>query len=89
MRFDKTGFKDQCNKKEFEKSIDKDLIEKVIDKFEFIIDLQKFQNMCYEINSILSKYNYLLRVFELKNKYRPFSVKIKISKKYSDNYLVV
>ena len=46
LRFDKTGFKDQCNKKEFEKSIDKGLIEKLIDKFEFIIDLQKFQNMC-------------------------------------------
>ena len=57
LRFDKTGFKDQCDKKEFEKSIDKGLIEKLIDKFEFIIDLQKFQNMCYEINSILSKYN--------------------------------
>ena len=70
LRFDKTGIKDQCDKKEFEKSIDKGLIEKLIDKFEFIIDLQKFQNMRYEINSILSKYNYFLRVFELKNKYR-------------------
>ena len=52
LRFDKTGFKDQCDKKEFQKSIDKVLIEKRIDKFEFIIDLQKFQNMCYEINTI-------------------------------------
>ena len=81
LRFDKTGFKDQCNKKEFEKSIDKGLIEKLIDKFEFIIDLQKFQNMCYEINSILSKYSYFLRVFELKNKYRRFSVKDKNKQK--------
>ena len=54
------------------KSIDKGLTEKHIDKFEFIIDLQKFQNICYEINSILSKYNHFLRVFELKNKYRWF-----------------
>ena len=53
LRFDKTGFKDQCDKKEFEKSIDKSLIEKLIHKFKFIIDLQKFQNMCYETNSIL------------------------------------
>ena len=65
LRFDKTGFKDQCHKKEFEKSIDKSLIEKLIKestdkgvieklihKFKFIIDLQKFQNMCYETNSI-------------------------------------
>ena len=70
LRFDKTGFKDQCDKKKFEKSIDKGLIKKLIDKLEFIIDLQKFQNIRYEINFILSKYNYFLRVFELKNKYR-------------------
>ena len=88
--FDKAGFKDQCDKKEFEKSIDKSFIEKLIEKstnkgliekrihkFKFIIDLQKFQNMCYEINSILSKYNYFLRVFELKNKYGRFSVEDK------------
>ena len=81
MRFDKTRFKDQCNKKEFEKSIDKGLIEKLIEKFEYITDLQKFQNMCYEINSILSKYNYFLRVFELKSKYRRFSVKDKSKQK--------
>ena len=37
--------------------------------------------MCYEINSILSKYNYFLRVFELKNKYRWFSVKDKSKQK--------
>ena len=43
--------------------------------------------MRYEINSILSKYSYFLRVFELKNKYRRFSVmdknKQKIVKKLS------
>ena len=37
--------------------------------------------MCYEINSILSKYNYFLRVFELKNKYRRFSIKDKSKQK--------
>ena len=58
LRFDKTEFKDKCNKQEFEKSIDQGIIQKLIDKFEFIIDLQKFPNMCYEINSVLSKYNY-------------------------------
>ena len=58
LRFDKTGFKDKCDKQEFEKSIDQSIIQKLIDKFEFIIDLQKFPNKCYEINSVLSKYNY-------------------------------
>ena len=77
MRFDKTGFKDHCDKKEFEKSIEEGLIEKLIEKLQFIVDLQKFQNICYEINFILSKYNYFLRVFKLKNKYRRFSIKDK------------
>ena len=77
LRFDKTGFKDHCDKKEFEKSIEEGLIEKLIDKLQFIVDLQKFQNICYEINFILSKYNYFLRVFKLKNKYRRFSIKDK------------
>ena len=69
------GFKRKCDDQEFEKSIDQSLIQKLIDKFEFIIDLQKFHNMCYEINSVLSKYNYFSRVFELKNKYHRFSMK--------------
>ena len=82
LSLDKTAFKDQGSKKELlYKSIEKGLIEKLIDKFEFIIDLQKFQKMCYEINSILSKYNYFLRVFELKSKYRRFSVKDKSKQK--------
>ena len=37
--------------------------------------------MCHEINYILSKYNYVFRVFELKNKYRRFSIKDKSKQK--------
>ena len=81
VRFYKTGFKDKCGKEEFEKSIDQSHIQKLIDKFEFIIDLQKLHNMCYEINSVLLKYNYFLRVFELKNKYCRFSMKDKSKQK--------
>ena len=33
--------------------------------------------MCYEINTILSKHNYFLRVFELKKKFRRFTMKDK------------
>ena len=52
---------------EFEKTINKSLVEELNqpEKFEFIIDLQKF-HMCYEINTILSKHDYFLSVFELK-----------------------
>ena len=61
-----------CNKEEFQKIIDKSLVEELNqpERFQFIIDLQKFYNMCYEINAILSKYNYFLRAFELKNKFK-------------------
>ena len=77
LRFDKTGLKDICNKEEFQKSIDKSLIEELNqpEKFQFITKLQKCQNMCYEINTILSKHNYVLRVFKLKNSFRRFSMK--------------
>ena len=71
MRFDKTESRDTCNDEEFEKIIEKDLFEKLskLEKFKFITDSQKFHNLCYEIDSILSKHNYFLRVVELKNKF--------------------
>ena len=83
LRFDNTGFKDKCDKEEFERNIDQSLIEKLNqhEKFECILDLQKFHNMCYEINSILSKQSYILRVFELKNKCQRFSMKDKSKQK--------
>ena len=37
--------------------------------------------MCYEINCILSKYGYFLRIFELQNKYRRLTVKNKNEQK--------
>ena len=77
IRFDKINEKEICEKKDFEKSIDKKLIEQLDqpEKFQFIVDLQKFNNICYEINSILSKHDYFLKVFELKNKFRHLSMK--------------
>ena len=83
LKVDKAGLKDMCNTEEFEKSIDKSLIEELNqpEKFQFIIELQKFYNMCYEVNTILSKHNYFLRVYELKNKFRRFSMKDKRKQK--------
>ena len=72
----KKNNKDICDKTEFENVIDQNLIEQLNNEiFNFIFDLQKFNNNCYEINYILSKYNYFLRVFELKKKIRQLSVK--------------
>ena len=44
-------------------------------KFKLEIDLQKFNNDCYEINCLLSNFNQFLRVFELKNKFRQMIIK--------------
>ena len=81
LTFDKDGSKDKCDETQFQISVDCDLIENLLGKFEFIVDLQKFNNMCYEINCILSKYGYFLRIFDLKNKYPRLAVKDKSKQK--------
>ena len=90
IRFYKTNKKEICEKKEIENAIDENLIKKLDcpEKFQFVIDLQKFNNTCYEANSILSKHNYFLRVFELKNKFRHLSMK-EPKKQNIDNCQVV
>ena len=73
----KTDLQTSVIKKNYKKIIDCDLIENLLNKFEFIIDLQKFENMSYEINCILSKYHYFLQIFELENKCCRLAVKNK------------
>ena len=76
MRFDKVSKTNVYSFEEFKESIDSNLIEQLEEgKFKFILDLQKFNNICYEFNLILSKRNYLLIIFELKDKYRQLSMK--------------
>ena len=54
---------DVCDKNDFKKVIDENLIDQLDEeKYEFILDLQKFNNNRYEINYTLSKYNYFLSV---------------------------
>ena len=64
-------------KKDFGKGIDEKLIEQLDqpEKFQVIVDLQKFNSICYEINSVLSKHDYFFKFFELKNKFRHLSMK--------------
>ena len=82
MRFDKENSKDVCTQQDFEKIIDKSAIEQIYqpEKFPFIIDLQAFMSLCYEMNMILSSYGYFLRVFE-KKKIHHLSVKSKNNQK--------
>ena len=46
-----------------------------LENYEFTLDLQEFNRICYEINEILIEYKYFLRVFEQKNKYRQILIK--------------
>ena len=78
---DKENKTDVSDKNEFKKTIDEKLIEQLDkEKHKFILDLQNFNNNCYEINCFLSKYNYFLRVFDLKNKFRHLTMKDKKNK---------
>ena len=76
IRFDKVGKTNVCNFEGFKESIYSNLIEQLEEwKLQFILDLQKFNNICHEINLILSKHDYFLRIFELKDKDRQLSMK--------------
>ena len=47
-----------CNKDEFEETIQKKLIDELHEnEYKLAIDLQKFNNGCYEINCLLSDFN--------------------------------
>ena len=83
IKFAINGTKNTCSEEDFEKVIEKRLVEQINQPgtFKFIIELQAFLNMCYEINMILSKFGYFLRVFELKNKFRHLSMKDKNQQK--------
>ena len=45
------------------------------EKIKFSLDLQEFNNVCYKINEILMEFDFFLRAFEQKNKYRQLLVK--------------
>ena len=76
IRFDKQMKTNICDKNDFEKIIDENLIDQLDEeKYEFILDLQKLNNNCCEINNVLSKYNYFLKVLELKKKIRHLTMK--------------
>ena len=44
-------------------------------KYKLILDYQKFNANCHEINSLLAKNEYFLRIFELSQKFQYFSLK--------------
>ena len=76
IRFNKVATTNVCDFQQFKEIINSNLIDQLYEeKFKFTLDLQKFNNICYEINLILLKYNYFLRIFEVKDKYGHLSMK--------------
>ena len=71
------GKTDICSQDELLKN---KTIKKIFEKLsceniKFSLDLQKFNNICYEINEVLIEFVFFLRVFEQKNKYRQLLIK--------------
>ena len=68
---------------ELKESVDNNLfIQLNQEKFNIIIDYQKFNNLCHEVNMLLTKHRYFLRVFELKNKFHHLVLKDPKKKKH-------
>ena len=69
---------DVCNADDLQWSINNNfLFDKLYEneKSELVLDYQKFNANCHEINSLLAKNGYLLRIFELRKKFRYLSLK--------------
>ena len=68
---------DLCNEEALkENEIIKQIIEQLSDEiFEFSLDLQEFNRVCYQINEVLTEHKFFLRVFEQRNKYRNILIK--------------
>ena len=65
-----------CSSAELKESVDNNLfIQLNQEKFNIILDYQKFNNQCHEVNMLLAKHGYFLRAFELKNKFRHLALK--------------
>ena len=70
------GKTDECLDESLkENPIIESLFEDLNEKFIFSLDIQKFELVCYEINQILIKHDFFLRVVEQKNKYRNILIK--------------
>ena len=76
IRFNVEQKIDFCSLAELKELVDNNLfIQFNQEKFNIILDYQKFNNQCHEVNMLLAKHGYFLRAFELKNKFRHLALK--------------
>ena len=76
IRFNVKQKTDLCSSAELKESVDNNLfIQLNQEKFNIILDYQKFNNQCHEVNMLLAKHGYFLRVFELKDKFHHLALR--------------
>ena len=80
VRFAVKQKRDVCGDDEFKEANEKIFEKFDRDKFELELDKEKFNQQCLDINEILSKEGYFLRVYELKKKFRELRLKVQNSK---------
>ena len=73
MRYKLTEKKDETDEEELKKDVGLALFHDLFEIKSLLrldLDVLNFENQCFKINTILTKYNMFLRVFELKDKFR-------------------
>ena len=76
IRFNIEQKTDLRSSDELNESVDNNLfIQLNPEKFNIILDYQKFNNQCHEVNMLLAKHGYFLRVFELKDKFHHLALR--------------
>ena len=76
IRFNIEQKTDLRSSDELNESVDNNLfIQLNQEKFNMILDYQKFNNQCHEVNMLLAKHGYFLRVFELKDKFHHLALR--------------
>ena len=76
IRFNIEQKTDLRSSDELNESVDNNLfIQLNQEKFNIILDYQKFNNQCHEVNMLLAKHGYFLRVFELKDKFHHLALR--------------
>ena len=101
IRYDLEQKTEFCSVDELKESIDNNSFVQLNNKkIDMVFDYQKFNSQCHEINLLLAKYGYFLRVFELKGKFHHLTLKIPkkqnivrqlsscINEKYNGFYLI-
>ena len=71
VRFLKSGKIDTCGHKKIEEIIGSDLYNQLSNKKEYLeldLDYQRLEKICFQINEILSRRDYFLRIFESNKK---------------------